>query len=274
MAYVELRSDADLPEAIAADTGATRPTSSPAGAPRRPVTSAGASCWAPRTEPWTSAGTSWRPLAAAGGFARATAVRDTGRSRRRSSTRRPRWRRSQAARTDSDETDGGHACSPRRSPRDATRSPRRTSRGSATWGSRRRDLRRRPRQRGTELFLTKSVARAAASSPRRLIPAARSGAPEALTVGRPIAGTAASRGYHPPAVRRYHVTTFGCQMNAHDSERIKGMLESLGLGEAADAGRGRRARLQHLHDPREARPAVRRAPRRRGGAQASATRTR
>jgi tRNA-2-methylthio-N6-dimethylallyladenosine synthase len=34
-------------------------------------------------------------------------------------------------------------------------------------------------------------------------------------------------------VKRYHVTTFGCQMNAHDSERIKGMLESLGLGEAS-----------------------------------------
>ena len=34
-------------------------------------------------------------------------------------------------------------------------------------------------------------------------------------------------------MKRYHVTTFGCQMNAHDSERIKGMLESLGLGEAA-----------------------------------------
>ncbi len=33
-------------------------------------------------------------------------------------------------------------------------------------------------------------------------------------------------------MRRYHVITFGCQMNAHDSERIKGMLESLGLGEA------------------------------------------
>jgi tRNA-2-methylthio-N6-dimethylallyladenosine synthase len=32
--------------------------------------------------------------------------------------------------------------------------------------------------------------------------------------------------------KRYHVTTFGCQMNAHDSERIKGMLESIGLGEA------------------------------------------
>ncbi|MDQ3867263.1 MAG: tRNA (N6-isopentenyl adenosine(37)-C2)-methylthiotransferase MiaB, partial [Actinomycetota bacterium] len=27
-------------------------------------------------------------------------------------------------------------------------------------------------------------------------------------------------------------TTFGCQMNAHDSERIKGMLESVGFGEA------------------------------------------
>jgi len=39
-------------------------------------------------------------------------------------------------------------------------------------------------------------------------------------------------GYTDPTVRRYHVTTFGCQMNAHDSERIKGMLESLGLGEA------------------------------------------
>ncbi|MFL5935197.1 MAG: tRNA (N6-isopentenyl adenosine(37)-C2)-methylthiotransferase MiaB [Gaiellaceae bacterium] len=37
-------------------------------------------------------------------------------------------------------------------------------------------------------------------------------------------------------MRRYHVTTFGCQMNAHDSERIKGMLEELGLGEAADQG--------------------------------------
>jgi tRNA-2-methylthio-N6-dimethylallyladenosine synthase len=33
-------------------------------------------------------------------------------------------------------------------------------------------------------------------------------------------------------MKRYHVTTFGCQMNAHDSERIKGLLESLGLGEA------------------------------------------
>ncbi len=35
-----------------------------------------------------------------------------------------------------------------------------------------------------------------------------------------------------PLMLRYHVTTFGCQMNAHDSERIKGLLEELGLGEA------------------------------------------
>jgi tRNA-2-methylthio-N6-dimethylallyladenosine synthase len=34
---------------------------------------------------------------------------------------------------------------------------------------------------------------------------------------------------------RYHVTTFGCQMNEHDSERMKGMLESLGYRESADA---------------------------------------
>jgi tRNA-2-methylthio-N6-dimethylallyladenosine synthase len=34
------------------------------------------------------------------------------------------------------------------------------------------------------------------------------------------------------AAKRYHVTTFGCQMNEHDSERMKGMLESLGYAEA------------------------------------------
>jgi tRNA-2-methylthio-N6-dimethylallyladenosine synthase len=33
-------------------------------------------------------------------------------------------------------------------------------------------------------------------------------------------------------VKRFHVTTFGCQMNEHDSERMKGMLESLGYTEA------------------------------------------
>jgi tRNA-2-methylthio-N6-dimethylallyladenosine synthase len=35
---------------------------------------------------------------------------------------------------------------------------------------------------------------------------------------------------------RYHLTTFGCQMNEHDSERMKGMLESLGYAEAAERG--------------------------------------
>jgi tRNA-2-methylthio-N6-dimethylallyladenosine synthase len=34
--------------------------------------------------------------------------------------------------------------------------------------------------------------------------------------------------------KRYHLTTFGCQMNEHDSERMKGMLESLGYREASD----------------------------------------
>ena len=31
---------------------------------------------------------------------------------------------------------------------------------------------------------------------------------------------------------RYHLTTFGCQMNAHDSERMRGLLGSLGYQEA------------------------------------------
>ena len=34
-------------------------------------------------------------------------------------------------------------------------------------------------------------------------------------------------------MKRFHVTTFGCQMNEHDSERMKGMLESLGYQEAS-----------------------------------------
>src|SRR5918995_826418 len=33
-------------------------------------------------------------------------------------------------------------------------------------------------------------------------------------------------------MKAFHVTTFGCQMNEHDSERMKGMLESLGYKEA------------------------------------------
>ncbi|HEY1596203.1 MAG TPA: tRNA (N6-isopentenyl adenosine(37)-C2)-methylthiotransferase MiaB [Thermoleophilaceae bacterium] len=35
-------------------------------------------------------------------------------------------------------------------------------------------------------------------------------------------------------MKTYHVTTFGCQMNEHDSERMKGMLESLGYSEAPE----------------------------------------
>jgi tRNA-2-methylthio-N6-dimethylallyladenosine synthase len=34
--------------------------------------------------------------------------------------------------------------------------------------------------------------------------------------------------------KTYHVTTFGCQMNEHDSERMKGMLDSLGYREVAE----------------------------------------
>jgi tRNA-2-methylthio-N6-dimethylallyladenosine synthase len=36
------------------------------------------------------------------------------------------------------------------------------------------------------------------------------------------------------AMKSYHLTTFGCQMNEHDSERMKGMLESLGYAEAGE----------------------------------------
>jgi tRNA-2-methylthio-N6-dimethylallyladenosine synthase len=35
-------------------------------------------------------------------------------------------------------------------------------------------------------------------------------------------------------MKSFHVTTFGCQMNEHDSERMKGMLESLGYREAPE----------------------------------------
>jgi tRNA-2-methylthio-N6-dimethylallyladenosine synthase len=36
--------------------------------------------------------------------------------------------------------------------------------------------------------------------------------------------------------KRYHVTTFGCQMNEHDSERMRGMLESIGYEPVAERG--------------------------------------
>jgi tRNA-2-methylthio-N6-dimethylallyladenosine synthase len=37
-------------------------------------------------------------------------------------------------------------------------------------------------------------------------------------------------------MKRYYLTTFGCQMNEHDSERMKGMLESLGYAESPERG--------------------------------------
>ena len=36
--------------------------------------------------------------------------------------------------------------------------------------------------------------------------------------------------------KRYHLTTFGCQMNEHDSEHMRGMLEALGYSEAPERG--------------------------------------
>ena len=37
-------------------------------------------------------------------------------------------------------------------------------------------------------------------------------------------------------MKTYHLTTFGCQMNEHDSERMKGQLESLGYGRRGARG--------------------------------------
>ena len=56
--------------------------------------------------------------------------------------------------------------------------------------------------------------------------------PRAVRATADGAGPASQLAHKLRDVKRYHVTTFGCQMNVHDSERIKGLLESLGLGEA------------------------------------------
>jgi len=50
----------------------------------------------------------------------------------------------------------------------------------------------------------------------------------------PIRAGPREDGYPSEAMKRYHLTTFGCQMNEHDSERMKGMLESLGYSEAPE----------------------------------------
>ena len=38
----------------------------------------------------------------------------------------------------------------------------------------------------------------------------------------------------PQRPRSYHVVTYGCQMNAHDSEKLAGMLRDMGMEEAPD----------------------------------------
>ena len=59
--------------------------------------------------------------------------------------------------------------------------------------------------------------------------------PRESTLARPVAGLDphATR-YRCEIVKRYHVTTFGCQMNEHDSEHMRGMLEALGYQEAGE----------------------------------------
>ena len=77
------------------------------------------------------------------------------------------------------------------------------------------------------------------------------------TVGNFAAGAVGSRrgqhGHRYPCreMKRYHLTTFGCQMNEHDSERMKGMLEAARLRRGAGARGGGPDPLQHLLDPRD-----------------------
>src|SRR5947208_9048254 len=111
---------------------------------------------------------------------------------------------------------------PRRRRSPPTARPRLRQRGRAC-----RDARRRPRPARRGGPVPRS-GRRRRGQPARESQAGR-GPPGRRATGR------SSRERPPVAfwpVRRYHVTTFGCQMNAHDSERIKGMLEELGLVEA------------------------------------------
>ena len=41
----------------------------------------------------------------------------------------------------------------------------------------------------------------------------------------------------PNRLQTYHIVTYGCQMNAHDSEKLAGMLKSMGMTEAEDKSR-------------------------------------
>jgi tRNA-2-methylthio-N6-dimethylallyladenosine synthase len=49
-----------------------------------------------------------------------------------------------------------------------------------------------------------------------------------------LKGLCLDRLTHPP--ERYHIETWGCQMNAHEAERVAGLLDSQGLERAASAG--------------------------------------
>lgn len=40
--------------------------------------------------------------------------------------------------------------------------------------------------------------------------------------------------FHPDRPKTYYIVTYGCQMNAHDSEKLAGMLEEMGMEPAAE----------------------------------------
>ena len=59
---------------------------------------------------------------------------------------------------------------------------------------------------------------------------------QAETLGRPLT---------------FHVTTFGCQMNARDSEKLTGILEQIGYVEEEEENQDRFRNLQYLIQVRE-----------------------
>ena len=55
--------------------------------------------------------------------------------------------------------------------------------------------------------------------------------PEALAAQKTAMEAVAA---HPQRPGSYHIVTYGCQMNAHDSEKLAGMLSQMGMAEADD----------------------------------------
>ena len=63
--------------------------------------------------------------------------------------------------------------------------------------------------------------------------------------------------------KTFNITTFGCQMNEHDSEIMAGMLADMGYTEKSEKKRRERRNNQHVQRPgqrgqaffRDARPA-------------------